>query len=240
MSIPSRSAAATFVSIYAVCVGLPFFTGWTAPGHLLELAGLALAAMLASCLRVAGRRRRRTARSCRRRSSSSSASLMLARRARGDVRRRGGGADAGLRHPRGRRASQALIDTGVVVVAIAERGPGASVAGAARCRRLLCGRGWPCRSSPRSSRITSTQGALGDVIVPLVARRPVDRSWPKRALAGFARVPARRRRRDRAGRSDRSAAVEHRAGAGRARSGSAIAPTPTTCTGSTSSIGAAR
>ncbi len=46
---------------------------------------------------------------------------------------------------------------------------------------------WPwqaCRSQPRLPRIAVVKSLSADVIAPLVARQPVDRSWPKSILRG--------------------------------------------------------
>ena len=47
---------------------------------------------------------------------------------------------------------------------------------------------WPWLAVPVTAAVVAyhvAQGALANVVVPFIARRPVNRSWPKRALAGW-------------------------------------------------------
>ena len=195
--------------------------GWVQPEHIFQLAGLVLAAMLAACLSV-------------QEPAATDRAIMppafvvifsvadAVWSARRDVRRGGGGADAGPRRPP-RLARQMLIDTAIAVAATQSRGPGLSVRSASARRAL-----WPWLALPIAAAVVAyhvVQGALANVVVPL-PRAPACRSIVAEARAG--RMPdlcARRVRRRGARRGDRSPDVGHRAGGGGCRCFSPIAPT---------------
>jgi diguanylate cyclase (GGDEF)-like protein/PAS domain S-box-containing protein len=180
--MPSRSAVATFACVLAVAVSVPYFALWTAPTHVFELGGLVLAAMLAACLRAQDPAT--TQRAIMPPAfvvifttlllQGASVAMVVAAAAAltpGFVTRR---------TPR----TQALIDTGVVVAAIES----ADLAHQWLARAMPGVFTWPWLAVPIAAAVVAyhlTQSALAEVIAAFAARRPVDRSWPKRALAGF-------------------------------------------------------
>ena len=78
---------------------------------------------------------------------------------------------------------QMLVDT--VIVLAATQGAGLAHRWVGSLPGVFV---WPWLALPIAAAVIVyhvVQGALFNVIVPLVARRPVNRSWPKRALAGL-------------------------------------------------------
>ena len=77
---------------------------------------------------------------------------------------------------------QALLDSGIVTVATQSAGFVYQLVGALHGQFL-----WPWLAVPIAAAVVAyhvAQGALANIVVPLIARRPVNRSWPTRALAG--------------------------------------------------------
>jgi diguanylate cyclase (GGDEF)-like protein/PAS domain S-box-containing protein len=180
--MPSRSAAATFVGLYAAAVAVPFFAGWTDLHRIVELAGLTLAAMLASCLRTQD-----PASTHRAIMPPAFVVIFSTLLLQGAYVAMIVAATATLtpgfvtrRTPR----MQALVDTGVVFVAI-ESADLAHQWLAGFVPRVFL---WPWLALPIAAAVVAyhlTQGVLTEVVVPLVRRRLVDRAWPKRALHGY-------------------------------------------------------
>jgi len=179
-ALPSRPSVVALASVFIGAIVLPRLAGWAQPDRVLELSGLVLAAMLTSCLKV-----QETATTDRAIMPPAFviifSSLMLlgphvamfvaaaATLTPGFV---------GARTPRG----QMLIDTAIVVVATQSAGLAHQSVGNLRAEFL-----WPWLALSIGAAVVAyhvVQGALADLVVPFIARRTVDRSWPKRALAG--------------------------------------------------------
>jgi diguanylate cyclase (GGDEF)-like protein/PAS domain S-box-containing protein len=179
-ALPSKSKFAALSSVFIGAVILPRLAGWAQPDRALELAGLVLAAMLTSCLRV-----EESATTNRAIMPPgfviSFSSLMLfgphvamfvaaaATLTPGLVR---------ARRPR----SRTLIDTAIVIAATQAAGLAYQPAGG-----VFGVFPWPWLAVPVAAAVVAyhvAQGLLAEVVVPFIARRPVNRSWPKRALAG--------------------------------------------------------
>src|SRR5258705_11893203 len=167
-SLPSRSGVAALASVFIGAILLPRLAGWVEPDRTIELTGFVLAAMLIGCLRVQG-------------PISDDrvimppafvlifSSLMLfgphvamfvgiaATLTPGFVSTRTPG-------------SQLLIDTAIVIAATQSAGL------AQRCAGNVPGVFvWPCLALPISAALLAyhvVQGALANVVVPFVARRP--------------------------------------------------------------------
>lgn len=181
--LPSRSgvfaAAATFVG----ALFLPQLAGWTQSHQTLELAGLILAAMLTSVLGV-----QRAAAKDRTIMPASFVivfmSLLLFGPHVAMIVSAAGALTAGF--AASRRAYphfRMLVDSASVMIATETAG---------LAYRWLGGRTpgdfeWPWQGVPIAGAVVAYhifQGAVTEVVVPLVARQPVNRSWPTRALRG--------------------------------------------------------
>jgi diguanylate cyclase (GGDEF)-like protein/PAS domain S-box-containing protein len=179
-SLRSRSTVVALASIFIGAVAVPRLAGWADPDRLVELSGLVLAAMLTSCL---GAQERATTNRAIMPPAFVIifASLMLF----GSHVTMFVAAATTLtpafvtaRTPR----RQMLIDTAIVMAAT--QSAGLVYQSIAAVPGLLV---WPWLGVPVGAAVIVyhvTQGALADVVVPLVARRRVDRSWPTRAMAG--------------------------------------------------------
>ena len=152
------------------------------PDRLAELAGLVLAAMLASTLSVHGAAAAHRAIMPVAFVVVFAALMLLGAPVAVFV-----GAAAALTPAFVMRRSSRLLslsDSAIVLPAVlaadlAHR----SIAGALPSFQV-----WPWLAVPIVAAILSyhvTQGVLGDVVVPMIARRGFDRSWPARALEGF-------------------------------------------------------
>ena len=178
---PSRSAALSFVGLAAVTVAVPLLAGWVPRAHLLELSGLALTALIAACLRTQDP-------ATTHRAIMPPAfvivftTLLLQGVNVAVVVAAAATLTPGLVTRRTSRV-QALIDTGVVVVAILSADQVHTWLTRVIPNVFL----WPWLAVPIAAAVVAyhlTQGLLAEVIVPLARRRGVDRSWPRRALAG--------------------------------------------------------
>jgi len=178
---PSRSTALALVSIFVGAVLLPRLAGWAQPDRIFELSALALAAIAVSCLRVQG-------------PSSADRAIMppaflvvfAALLLLGPLVAMTVAAAAalapGFTGPRG-SIRQLLIDTAIAVAAAYSAGLAFLAVGDVP---LLFE--WPWLAVPIAAAVVLyhvVQGALAHLVVPLVSRRPIDRAWPKRALAGY-------------------------------------------------------
>jgi diguanylate cyclase (GGDEF)-like protein/PAS domain S-box-containing protein len=179
-TFPSRSSVAVLAAIFSGATFLPRLAGWAEPDRLFELAGLVLAAMLASTLRV-----QEPATTDRAIMPPAFVIVLSALMLFGPHVAMFVAAAATLtprfvtaRTPR----IQMLSNTAIVVVATQSAGLAfQSLAGVPSVFE------WPWLAVPLAAAVVAyhvTQGALADVIVPFITRRPVNRSWPARALAG--------------------------------------------------------
>ena len=181
--MPAFSSRYTVGALAAVLTGavvLPRLAGWAAPDRLLELSAFVLAAMLASCLRV-----QETATTDRAIMPPAFIVVFAALMVFGPHVAMFVAAAATLTpalvSERGPRV-QMLIDTAIAIVATQCAGLVYQSAGGFSFTLL-----WPGRAIPIAGAVVAyhlAQGALADIAVPLVTRRSVNRSWPKRALAG--------------------------------------------------------
>jgi diguanylate cyclase (GGDEF)-like protein/PAS domain S-box-containing protein len=181
LTVPSRSTAAVLASVFIGATVLPRLAGSIATDGMLEVAGLVLAAMLTSCLRVQAP------------TSSDRAimppafviifsALMLFGPQVAMCVAVAAALTPGIVSARIPR-SQMLVETVIVI---------AATQGAALAHRWVGSVPgvfvWPWLALPIAAAVIVyhvVQGALFNVIVPLASRRPVNRSWPKRALAGL-------------------------------------------------------
>ena len=169
----------------AVCVGavlVPYLAGWAQPERLAELSGLVVAAMLAATLDV------------HRRASSDRgimppafivifASLMLFGPRVAVSVAAAAALTPGFVTGRVSR-SQSLVDTVVVILAALAAALTHQSIASVMPRILL----WPWLVVPIVGAVLAyhlTQGALADFVVPFIRRKGLDRSWWKRALAGY-------------------------------------------------------
>jgi diguanylate cyclase (GGDEF)-like protein/PAS domain S-box-containing protein len=178
--LPSRSTFAAVASVFVGAVLVPRLAGWAQPDRIFELAGLVLIAILASCLRVqepatADRAIMPPA------FVITFSSLMLFGPHVAIFVAAAATLTAGFVTARTSR-SRMLIDTAIVIGATEGAGLAYQWVGG-----LYGGFRWPWLAVPVAVAVVAyhvAQGALASIVVPFVARRPIDRSWPKRALAG--------------------------------------------------------
>jgi diguanylate cyclase (GGDEF)-like protein/PAS domain S-box-containing protein len=183
VALPSRSVVLSFAGLAAVTVAAPWLAGWVPRTHLLEVTGLALGAIAAACLRTQDP------------ATTHRAimppvfvivftTLLLEGVDVAMIVAAAATLTPGLVTRRISRV-QALLDTGVVVVAIQS----ADQAHTWLTRGIPNVFLWPWLAIPIAAAVIAyhlTQGVLAEVIVPLARRRGIDRSWPRRALAGYA------------------------------------------------------
>ncbi len=181
-TVPSRSSVAVFAGVLTAAVATPWLAGWTSTPGLVEVVGLALAAMLAACLRA--QHPATTHRAIMPPAfvivfttlllEGANVAMVIAAAATltpGLVMRRTG-------------RSRALFDTGVAVAAIQSADLAHAWLGRVIPNVFL----WPWLALPIAAAVLAyhlTQAVLAEVVVPLVQRRGVDWSWPRRALAGY-------------------------------------------------------
>ena len=179
-AFPSRSRAAALASVFGVALAVPWLAGWVPPDRIFELTGLVLAAMLVACLRV-------QALAVTNRAIMPPAfvivftSLMLFGPHVAVLIAAAAALTTDFVNGRIARG-QILIDTAIAVFATQSAGLVYQSVGTGF--DLLV---WPALALPIAAAVVAyhvTQGVLANVVVPFLARRPVDRSWPKRALAG--------------------------------------------------------
>jgi diguanylate cyclase (GGDEF)-like protein/PAS domain S-box-containing protein len=179
-SPPSRSSLVALASVFFGASLLPRFAGWVPPDRILELSGLVLTAMLTSCL--SGRGPVPTDRAIMRPAFVIIfGSLMLFGPHVATLVAAAATLTPSLITARVTR-DEMFIDTTIVIVATQAAGLAYLSAGGVPGVFL-----WPWLAIPVSAAVVAyhiAQGALADLVVPFVARRPVDRSWPRRALTG--------------------------------------------------------
>jgi diguanylate cyclase (GGDEF)-like protein/PAS domain S-box-containing protein len=176
----SRARFAALASVFIGASLLPRLAGWTPPDRILELAGLVLAAMLTSCLKV-----QEPATTNRAIMPPAFVLIFISLMLFGPHVAMCVAAAATLtpgivtgRAPR----SQMLIDSAIVIVATQSAGWIYQSVGGVPGVFL-----WPWLAAPVAAAVVAyhvAQGALADFVMPFIVRRTVDRSWPKRALAG--------------------------------------------------------
>ena len=176
----SRSTFATLVPLSIGAILLPRLAGWAEPDHLFELSGLVLLAMLSACLKVQSAAT--TDRSIMPPSFVAIvASLMLFGPNVAMTVAAAAAVTAGVAATQS-PIPQLLVSTAIVLGATLAAGQAYStVVG------LPLMAAWPWLAVPLTATALAyhlTQGVLVAVAVPLAMRRPIDRSWPKRALAG--------------------------------------------------------
>jgi diguanylate cyclase (GGDEF)-like protein/PAS domain S-box-containing protein len=179
-ALPSRPSVVALASVFIGAIFLPRLAGWAQPDRVLELAGLVLAAMLTSCLKV------QEAATTDRAIMPPAfviifSSLMLFGPHVAMFVAAAATLTPGFVSARTSRG-QMLIDTAIVIVATQSAGLAHQSVGNPRGEFL-----WPWLALSIAAAVVAyhvVQGALADLVVPFIARRTVDRSWPKRALAG--------------------------------------------------------
>ena len=186
MPAPSRSAIAVFASVLIGVVAVPRLAGWAEPERMLEWSALALAAMLASCLRVQEAATRDRAVMPPAFVFVFAALMLFGSHAAACVAA-AAVLTAGFSAAR-RPLAPALIDTAIAIAATEAAGFAYQAA-----VELPGFSAWPWLSVPISAAVVSyhaVQGALAEIAVPIVSRflgapagRGIDRSWPRRALA---------------------------------------------------------
>ena len=179
-SLPSRLTLAALASIFA---GVPLvvrLAGWASSDRILLLTGCVLAAMALSCLSVQEP-------AAANRAIMPPAfvvvfgSLMLFGPHVATLVAIAAALTAGLLCARP-SPGRLLIET--AIVAAAAEAAGLTYTSFASLAVVSV---WPGLALPLSSAVIVyhvVQGALADIVVPLVTRRPIDRSWPARALNG--------------------------------------------------------
>jgi diguanylate cyclase (GGDEF)-like protein/PAS domain S-box-containing protein len=179
-ALNSRYTVGALAAVLTGAVVLPRLAGWLAPDRLLEFSAFVLAAMLASCLRV-----QETATTDRAIMPPAFIVVFAVLMVFGPHVAMFVAAAATLTpalvSERGPRV-QMLIDTAIAMVATQCAGFAYQSAGGFAFTML-----WPGRAIPIAAAVVAyhlAQGALADVAVPFVTRRSLNRSWPKRALAG--------------------------------------------------------
>jgi diguanylate cyclase (GGDEF)-like protein/PAS domain S-box-containing protein len=180
-SIPSRSAFAVLASVFIGALIVPRLTGWLPADRLLELGGLVLAAMLTACLKV-----QEPATADRAIMPPAFVVIFIALMLFGPHVAMLVAAAAMLtpgvvsaRIPR----RQTLIET--VIAVAATQGAGLIHQWVAVVPGVFV---WPWLALPITAAALAyhvVQGALANLVVPFAMRRPVNRSWPERALVGL-------------------------------------------------------
>ena len=181
MALPSRSSVGIFTSVFAGAILISRLAGWMPPDRTLDVSALVLAAMLSSLLPE-------HALATANRAIMPPAfvfvfsALMLA-----DGPAAAFVAAAAALTPAfvARRASrkQAVIDAAIVIAAV----EGADLAHHTMTSIVPRTFFWPWLMTAVASAVVTyhlVQGALASLVVPFILRRPIDRTWRSRALAG--------------------------------------------------------
>ena len=180
-ALPSRSTVAALAGLFAGAIVVPRLADWVTTDSLFVLSGLVLAAMLVSSLGVHER-----ATPDRPIMPPAFVVIFTALMLFGANVAMFVAAAATLTPAfllRRRSVWQALTDTVVVVAATQS----ADLVHQWLGRTIPDVFVWPWLALPIAAAVIAyqvTHGALANVVVPFITRRPVDRSWPKRALAG--------------------------------------------------------
>ena len=181
-SLPSRVGVAALAALLVIAVFFPQVAGWTSSNRAFELAGLTLAAMLTALLAV-----QQAATKDRAIMPPSFilvfGSLLLFSPDVATLVAAAVALTPGFASPdRAYLRRQMVIDAAIAVLAT-------QIAGLAY--RSLTGTAigfvWPWRALPIAAAVVGyhlTQGLLADILVPLLGRQPLNRSWPKSSLRG--------------------------------------------------------
>jgi diguanylate cyclase (GGDEF)-like protein/PAS domain S-box-containing protein len=179
---PPRSGVIALAAIFIAAVFLPLLAGWTQSGRILELSGLVLAAILTSILRVQQSTTKDRAIMPPSFVINFSALLLFGPNVAMLVATAGALTPGFLGSRRPYALRPMLVEATLVVVAT-------QIGGLAY--RSLGGMSgdlmWPWQGLPIAAAVVGyqvAQGALAEVLLPLLARQPVNRSWPKMALRG--------------------------------------------------------
>ena len=179
-TLSSRSTVAALAAIFVGAMAVARLAGWVEPDRLVELSGFVVAAMLTAGLRVqAPATTDRTimppafvivfmslmlfgphVATCLAVAATLTSALVTTRTS----------------------WVQLLIDAGIIIAATEGAGLAYQSIGA-----VPGAMAWPWLAAPIAGAVVAyhlAQGILANVVVPLVARRSIDRSWPKLALAG--------------------------------------------------------
>src|SRR3954452_15649522 len=180
-NLQSRSTIAALASVFAGAILFPRIAGWAQPDQIVELTMLVLAAMAAACLRVQA-----PATADRTIMPPAFVAIVLALLRFGPhvamCVAAAATLTAGLVTRRSDRLAL-LIDT--VVSAAAAQGAGLAYQSMGAVSLLSQ---WPWLAVPIATAVVAyhvTQGFLAEIAAPMVMRRPINRSWPRRALAGL-------------------------------------------------------
>ena len=179
-TFPSRSAVAALLAVTAAAIAVPRLAGWIPADQLLEFAGFVLAAIPVACLGL------HEAAAANRSVVPPSfvvtfASLMLfGPHAASCVAAAATVATALVTVP----VKLVRLPIAVAVIIAATESAGFAYQLAARLPAVT---GWLLLAASVGAAVAAyhvVRGGLSDVIVPLITRQPIDRTWPQRALAG--------------------------------------------------------
>ena len=180
-ALPSRSRLAALATVFIAAMIAPRLAGWMPADRMFELGGLVLAAMLTACLRV-----QEPATTDRAIMPPAFVVIFTALMLLGPHVAMFVAAAAML--TRGLVTSriprlQTLVET--VIAIAATQGAGLIHQWVAVVPGVFT---WPWLALPIAAAAVAyhvVQGALANLVVPFVTRRPVNRSWPERALVGL-------------------------------------------------------
>src|SRR3954470_5274374 len=180
-SAPSRVTAVVLAAVFVAATLLPRLAGWAEPDRALEITAAVLAAMLASCLRTEGRAASDRSVMPAGFVITFAALMLLGPYVAGCVAVAATVAAGcvAARLPRVR----VIVAVAIAVVATQAAGIAYQLAGTIPSVSYE----WPWLAVPVAAAVLAyhvTQGALDSVIVPLMMRQAIDRSWIRRALAG--------------------------------------------------------
>jgi diguanylate cyclase (GGDEF)-like protein/PAS domain S-box-containing protein len=183
VNLPPLSGVFAIASIFIATVVIPYFTGWTTTDRIFELAAVSLAAVLTSLLRVQPSATRDRA------IMPPSfvfvfVSLLLFGPNVATLIAAAAALTPSLSSLRAVPIAQVITETAIAVASTQIAGFVLSAASG------LLGAGnlvWPWRALPTAAAVIGyhvLQRLLGDVVVPLVGRQPLNRTWPNCMLRG--------------------------------------------------------
>ena len=181
-TLPSRAGLVAVAAILAVAVWTARFAGWAQPDRTLELAALVLAAILTSVLGVQPPAAKDRAIMPPSFVVTFGSLLLFDRNVAMLIAAAAVLARAFSRSGRPSQWSRTLVDVAIAI--------GATQLGGLTYHWLdgfSPGTVWPWHALPVAAAVVAyhvVQGAMAEVGVPLLARKPVDRSWLKTALRG--------------------------------------------------------
>jgi diguanylate cyclase (GGDEF)-like protein/PAS domain S-box-containing protein len=181
---PTPLGGVALVAIFAGTVALPLLAGWTHSDRLIELAAVALLAILSALLRVQSPTVKDRTIMAPAFVMTLGALLMFGPHVAAVVAAAGALAPGFAAPDRSFPRPHFLID--VAIVALATVAAGQMYQGLGTVSPSVTGN-WPWQGALIAAAVLSycaVQGALVEMVVPLLSRRPVNRSWPKTALRG--------------------------------------------------------